>query len=89
VLQRNFGSKERQETLGTHAVIDSGHSQSNASATNARAAPKYKAPSQSQPKTEQVSQASSESGQLESVSTDAPTALERNAFAQEQVSSAI
>jgi hypothetical protein len=89
VLPRNFGSKERQETLGTHAVIDSGHSQSDASATNARAAPEYEAPSQSQPETEQVSQASSGSGQLESVGTDAPAALERNAFAQEQVSPAI
>ena len=61
-----------KKTLGTRTFTDSG--QSEASATNAGAAPDCEGPSPGQPETEQVSQA--ESGQRESVVTDVPEPLE-------------
>lgn len=63
-----------EKTLGTRTFTDSVHSQSDASATNAGAAPDHESPSQGQPETEQVSQA--ESGRPESVVTDVPEPLE-------------
>lgn len=62
-----------KKTLGTRTFTDS-HSQSDASAMNAGAAPDHEAPSQVQPETEQVSQ--DESGRPESVVTDVPEPLE-------------
>lgn len=77
-----------KETLDTRTFPESGYSQSDATATNAGAAPKHKAPSQGHPETEQVSQASPESGQREPAATDACAAPDPNVIAQEPTSQA-